>query len=91
MVVINRRKAHTKHIRRHVITTVRQPERKEAFGSRGDRSQKAYKEHLKQKPISPRFGCLHVVGLAGPVVVRESRHMLRYAKNKSKAESNVDG
>ena len=36
-------------IRRHNITTVRQPERKEAAGSGGDRSQMAYKAHLKQK------------------------------------------
>ena len=81
-VVIERRTTHTKHIRIHNITTVRQPERKEATGSGSDRSQKAYKEHLEQKPISPRFGGLHVEGQAGPMVVRESRHMLTYAENR---------
>ena len=38
------------------------------------------KVHLEQKTTSPRFGGLHVVGQAGPMVVRESRHMLTYAK-----------
>ena len=89
--MIDRRKTHTKHTRRHNITTVRQPERKEAAGSGGDRSQKAYKAHLEQKTISPRFGGLHFVGQAGPMVVRERRHMLTYAKTKSKAGSKVDG
>ena len=73
-------KKHTKHTRRHYITTVRQPERNEAAGSGGDRSQKAYKAHLEQKTIAPRIGGLHVVGQAGPIVVRESMHMLTYVK-----------
>ena len=77
--VIDRRKTHTKHTRRHNITTVRQPERNEAAGSGGDRSQKAYKAHLEQKAIAPQIGGVHVVGQAGPIVVRESRHMLTYA------------
>ena len=66
----DRRKTHTKHTRRHNITTVRQPERKEAAGSGSDRYQKAYKAHLEQKPITPRIGGHHVVGQAGPMVVR---------------------
>ena len=78
--MIDRGKKHPKHTRRHYITTVRQPERKEAAGSGGDRYQKAYKAHLEQKPIEPRIGGLHVVGQAGPMVVRESRHLLTYAK-----------
>ena len=78
--MIDRRKTHTKHTRRDNITTVRQPERNEAAGSGGDRSQKAYKAHLEQKAIAPQIGGLHVVGQAGPIVVRESMHMLTYAK-----------
>ena len=31
------------------------------------------------------------MGLAGPIVVRERRHMLTYAKTKTKAESKVEG
>ena len=89
--MIDRRKTHTEHTRRHNITTVRQPKRKEAAGSGGDRYQKAYKAHLEQKPIAPRIGDLHVVGQAGPMVVRESRHMLTYAKTSSKAGTEVDG
>ena len=73
------------------MTTVRQPERKNAAGSGGDRYQNAFKAHLEQKPIAPRIGGLHVVGQAGPMVVRESRHMLTYAKTSSKAGSKVDG
>ena len=46
-VMIDRRKTHTKHTQRHSITAVRQPERKEAAGSGGDRFQMAYKAHLK--------------------------------------------
>ena len=78
--MVDRRKTHTKHTRRHNITKVPQPERKEAAGSGGDRYRKAYKAHLEQKLIAPRTGGLHVVRQAGPVVVRESRHMLTYAK-----------
>ena len=89
--MIDRRKTHTKHTRRHNITTVRQPEWKEAAGSGSDRYQKAYKTQLEQKPIATPIGGLHVAGQAGPMVVGESRHMLTYAKTKSKARSNVDG
>ena len=39
-VVIERRKTHNKHTRKHNITTARQPERKEADGNGGDRSPK---------------------------------------------------
>ena len=71
-VVIHRRKANTKHARRHNITTLQQPDRKEAAGSGGDRSQMTCKAHFEQKPISPRFGDPHAVGQAGPMVVREN-------------------
>ena len=47
--VVDRRKTHTKHTRRHYITTVRQPEWEEAAGIGGDRSRKAHKAHLEQK------------------------------------------
>ena len=85
-MMIDRRKAHPKaqyHPGSAAWT--------EAAGSGGNRSQKAYKAPLEQKIISPRFGCLHIVGQAGPMVARESRHMLTYAKTKSKAGSKVDG
>ena len=69
-VVIDRRKAQTKQTRRHNTTTVRQPDQNEAAGNRGDRCQEAYKAHLEQNIISPRFGGLHVVGQAGRMVVK---------------------
>ena len=37
-----REKTHSKHTRRNSITTVRHPEREEAAGRGGDRSQMAY-------------------------------------------------
>ena len=49
------------------------------------------KHTSSKKTISPQFGGLHVVGQAGLMVARESRHMLTYAKTKSKAGSKVDG
>ena len=84
-------KKHTKHTQRHYITTVRQPERKEAAGIGGDRSRKAYKAHLEQKTYCTTNRWPPRAGQAGPMVVGESRHMLTYAKTKSKAGSNVDG
>ena len=82
-VVIDRRKTHTNHTRRHNITTGRQPERKDEAGSGGNISQKAYKAHLEEETISPRFDALHVVGHSGP--------MLACAKTKSNPGSKVDG
>ena len=90
-VVIDRRKTYTKHTRRHDITTVRQPERKEAAGSGGDRSQMAYKAHLGKKTVSPRFGGLYIVGQAGPMAVRETSAHGNIRETKSEAGSKVDG
>ena len=45
-----------KHTRRHNITTVQQPARKEAAGSGGHISQMAYKAHRIQKKIDGSKG-----------------------------------
>ena len=88
-MVIDRRKTHTKHTRRHNITTVRQPERKRPEAAVID--PKGVQSTSRTKTVSLRFGGLHVVGQAGRMVVKERRHMITYAKIKSKAGAKVDG